>query len=159
MPAGLRIDPFKPGDAAAFRDINLEWISRYFVVEAKDREALDNPEASILAKGGRILIARLDGEPVGAVALIPMPDATVELAKMGVRPQAQGKGVGRRIIAAALATAGEMGARRVYLETNSILGPALKLYEDAGFRRVQGPPSPYARADVQMELVLDPAPG
>ena len=48
-----------------------------------------------------------------------------------------------------------MGMSRIYLETNSVLGPALKLYRDAGFAPLQqAVPSPYARADVQLELFL-----
>jgi putative acetyltransferase len=148
------IRAFVPGDEGAFHDINIEWISHYFVVEAKDRETLEQPQKKILDPGGAILMA-LDGDqPVGCVALIVMDADTVELAKMGVRPSAQGKGAGRRLIAAAIEKARAMGARRVFLETNSKLGPALKLYADAGFQHVKGPPSPYARADVQMELWL-----
>jgi putative acetyltransferase len=150
------IRAFQPGDEAAFRDINLEWIERYFVVEAKDREVLDNPHKDILDPGGAIFLA-VDGDrPVGAVALIVMDEGCVELAKMGVRPEAQGKGAGRRLIAAAIDKARAMGMKRVYIETNSILGPALKLYREAGFRPLANPvPSPYARADVQLELFLD----
>ena len=146
---------FRPGDAAAFRDINLDWISRFFVVEPKDRETLDHPQKKILDPGGDILLACDGDEAIGCVALMVMGAGEYELAKMGVRPEAQGRGVGRRLIEAAIDAARVRGARRLYLETNSKLGPALKLYADAGFERVQGPPSPYARADVQMELWLD----
>jgi hypothetical protein len=48
-----------------------------------------------------------------------------------------------------------MGMKRVYIETNSSLGPALKLYRDAGFQPLKETVlSPYARADVQLELWL-----
>ncbi len=146
---------FEPGDEAAFRDINLEWIERFFAVEAKDREVLGNPQTYILDPGGAILIA-MDGEaPVGVVALMVMGEGSVELAKMGVRPQAQGKGAGRMLMAAAVNTARAMGMKRIYIETNSVLAPALKLYRDAGFVPMAVPqPSPYARADVQLELWL-----
>ncbi len=149
------IRSFQPGDEAAFRDINLEWIERYFVVEAKDREVLDDPYKYILDTGGAIFLA-VDGDmAVGAVALMPMGGGSVELAKMGVRPEAQGKGAGRRLIAAAIDKARAMGMKRIYIETNSKLGTALKLYRDAGFRPLANPvPSPYARADVQLELIL-----
>ena len=150
------IRDFRPGDEAAFRDINLEWISRYFIVEAKDREVLDNPQKYILDPGGAIFVAMDDDHPVGAVALVVMGQGSVELAKMGVRPEAQGKGVGRRLVAAAVDKARTMGMKRVYIETNSKLGPALKLYHDAGFRPLaEAIPTPYARADVQLELFLD----
>lgn len=146
---------FMPGDEAAFRDINLEWIERYFVVEPKDHDVLGDPRKYILDPGGAILLA-LDGEaPVGAVALIVLGDGSVELAKMGVRPAAQGKGAGRMLVAAAVARAREMGMRRVYIETNTRLETAIRLYRDAGFVPLeQRLPSPYARADVQLELIL-----
>ena len=146
---------FQPGDEAAFRDINLEWIERFFAVEAKDRDVLGNPHKYILDPGGAILIAMDDETPVGVVALMVMGEGSVELAKMGVRPQAQGKGAGRMLVATAVEMARGMGMKRVYIETNSVLGPALKLYRDAGFEPLKEPqPSPYARADVQLELWL-----
>ena len=146
---------FQPGDEAAFRDINLAWIERYFAVEAKDRDVLGNPHKYILDPGGAILLAVEDEAPVGVVALMVMGEGSVELAKMGVRPQAQGKGAGRMLVAAAVETARAMGMKRVYIETNSVLAPALKLYRDAGFQPLKDrQPSPYARADVQLELWL-----
>jgi putative acetyltransferase len=146
---------FITGDEAAFRDINLEWIERFFVVEDKDRETLNNPKKYFLDPGGAIFMAMDGDDPVGAVALIVMGGGSVELSKMGVRPAAQGKGVGRKLIAAAVNRAREMGMMRVYIETNSILAAAIKLYHEAGFVPLKERiPTPYARADVQLELLL-----
>lgn len=152
----VSVRAFEPGDEAAFRDINLEWIERFFSVEDKDREVLGDPHKYILEPGGAILLA-VDGDvPVGVVSLVVMDERSVELAKMGVRPQAQGRGAGRMLVNAAIAKARDMGMRRVYIETNSVLDAALKLYRDAGFRPlISRVPSPYARADVQLELFLD----
>ena len=149
------IRSFAPGDEAAFRDINLEWIQRYFTVEQKDRDVLNDPQHYILGPGGAILLA-CDGDDVlGVVALMVMDGGSVELAKMGVKPEAQGRGAGRMLIAAAIEQARAMGKHRIYIETNSSLGPALKLYRDAGFQPLAQPiPSPYVRADVQLELIL-----
>jgi len=59
------------------------------------------------------------------------------------------------LVGAAVEAARGMGMKRVYIETNSALGPALKLYRDAGFQPLKvALPSPYARADVQLELWL-----
>lgn len=149
------VRPFRAGDEAAFRDINLEWIERFFAVEAKDREVLGDPHRYVLRDGGAILFACEGDEPVGVVSLMVIGDGEVELAKMGVRPTAQGKGAGRMLVSAAIEKARAMGMRRIYIETNSVLGPALKLYRDAGFQPLkQAVPSPYARADVQLELFL-----
>ena len=79
------------------------------------------------------------------------------MAKMAVTTGYQGRGIGRRLLQAAIEEAQHMRARRLYLETNHILEPAIRLYESLGFRRLQPAqvtPSPYDRADVYMELML-----
>ncbi|HEV7694413.1 MAG TPA: GNAT family N-acetyltransferase [Hyphomonadaceae bacterium] len=148
----------RPGNAedeAAFRDINLEWIERFFAVEAKDRTVLGDPRKYILDPGGAIFLAVDGADYLGAVALMKMDDACVELAKMGVRPAAQGRGAGRLLVAAAVDHARAMGMKRIYIETNSKLHTAIHLYHAAGFKPLAKPiPSPYARADVQLELFL-----
>jgi hypothetical protein len=56
-PNAIEIRSLAPGDdATAFRTLNEEWITRYFTLEAKDRETLSDPEQSILLKGGHIFI-------------------------------------------------------------------------------------------------------
>ena len=151
----VAVRDFRPGDEAAFRDINLAWIERFFAVEQKDRDVLDNPRKYILDPGGAILVAEDAGQTIGVVALMVIGNRSVELAKMGVLEAAQGRGAGRLLIAAAIDKARAMGLSRVYLETNSVLAPALKLYRDSGFVPLSTPqPSPYARADVQLELFL-----
>ena len=158
MDRKVAIREFEPGDEACFRTLNEEWISHYFKMEDKDREALDHPRSAILAKGGRIFFALVDGECVGCCALLRLGEAEFEVAKMAISPSLRGGGIGRVLLAAVVEAARASGVRRLYLETNSILGPAIRLYESIGFRhlppeRVQ--PSPYARANVYMELVFD----
>ena len=151
----ITVRAFRAGDEAAFRDINLDWIERFFAVEQKDRDVLNNPYKCILDPGGAILLAVEGPTVLGVVALMVMGGGSLELAKMGVLPAAQGRGAGRMLVAAAVEKARAMGASRIYIETNSSLGPALKLYRDAGFVPLkQSIPSPYARADVQLELLL-----
>ena len=82
----VAIRSFRPGDEAAFRDINLEWIERFFAVEQKDRDVLGDPAKYILDPGGAILMAVENDIPLGVVALMVMGEGSVELAKMGVRP-------------------------------------------------------------------------
>ena len=148
---------YTPAYQAAFRRLNEEWITRYFRMEEGDYKALDHPKEYILDKGGHIFMALYKGEPVGACALIRMEDGGFELAKMAVSPAAQGLGIGYLLGRACIDKARTLGARRVYLESNTRLKPAISLYHKLGFRKVAGPPSPYERADIQMELVLDPA--
>ena len=153
----ITIREFEPRDAEAFRLLNEEWIERYFRLEPKDRETLGQPQRMILDQGGRIFIADQDGTAVGCCALIAMTPGEYELAKMAVAPQVRRGGIGRRLIVAAVDWAQAVGARRIYLETNSALTGAVALYASMGFAAV--PPerktsSVYARANVFMERML-----
>jgi putative acetyltransferase len=154
----IEIRPLLPGDdSTAFRTLNEEWITRYFRLEAKDRETLGDPERTILRKGGHIFMVYADAEPVGCVALIPMGDGVYELSKMAVSPRLRGLGVGRRLLEYAVARARLLGARSLFLGSSTKLPNAVHLYESIGFRHVPPeklPPMQYTRADVFMEMPL-----
>jgi ribosomal protein S18 acetylase RimI-like enzyme len=154
----LEIREFDSGDGIAFRRLNEEWIRRYFILEPKDIETLADPEGTILDSGGKIFLAVREGEVVGCCALLAMRPGEFEVVKMAVTESCQRIGAGRRLLEKTIAEARACGATRLYLETNSRLQPAIHLYESLGFRHL--PPervrtSPYARANVFMELVLE----
>jgi len=157
----FKIREFEPGDELAFRLLNEEWITREFVLEPKDVYSLSNPQATILDKGGRIFFALQNGDAVGCCALVVIAPGEFEVAKMAVTQTCQGAGIGRRLLQKVVDEARTSGATRLYLETNHKLTPAIHLYEAVGFRRLPPDrvvPSPYARADVSMELsFLTPA--
>ena len=159
VPPAIEIRSLAPGDdATAFRTLNEEWITQYFTLEPKDRETLNDPVNSILLKGGHIFMAYAAGEAVGCVALIPMRDGVYELSKMAVSPHLRGRGIGRRLLQHAIAEARSLGARSLFLGSNTRLKNAIHLYESVGFRHVKPetlPPMPYSRADVFMEMPLD----
>jgi putative acetyltransferase len=147
----MEIVEFEPAHAAAFKALNEAWISKYFVVEAKDREVLDDPYGKIIAKGGRVFMAIKDGVAVGCAALLKMDDGGYEVAKMTVSEDLRGSGLGRLLMQRCIDAGAELGATRLYLETNSSLGPALGLYRAMGFRDLAPTETPYVRADVFME--------
>ena len=156
-PSELQIRPFRAGDAAAFRQLNEQWIAKYFTIEEQDRKVLNDPENYVLGRGGQIFMAMSDGVPLGCCALIPVEPGVYELAKMSVSEESRGRGIGRKVLEYTIAQARELGARRLYLETNRVLENAIHLYESVGFRRLPPesvPASPYARSDVSMELHL-----
>ena len=147
----VEIVDYAPELAANFRDLNVEWLDKYFVVEPIDHEVLGDPDGQVIAGGGAILFARLDGSIVGTVALKHHGDGVYELTKMAVTERCQGAGVGRRLMQACLDRYAELGGRRLFLESHSSLKPALHLYESAGFQHAaRAVPSDYARADVYM---------
>ncbi len=156
----VQIVDYKPAYLEAFKRLNEEWISKYFKMETADHKALDNPQKNIIAKGGYILVALYNNEPVGVCALIKMDDPVYEyeMAKMAVSPAAQGKNIGWLLGKAIIDKARSLGVKKLYLESNTILQPAINLYHKLGFQRVVGHASPYERCNIQMELVLSPTP-
>lgn len=152
----VKIVPYQTKYREAFRTMNVEWISTYFKMEAKDYEALDHPKKYILDKGGDILVALYKGEPAGVCALMKMndPDYDFELAKMAVSPNAHGRGIGYLLGKAIIELAKSRGGKMLYLESNTILKPAINLYHKLGFKKVVGRSTPYERCNIQMELAL-----
>jgi putative acetyltransferase len=151
------IREFETGDEIAFRALNEQWIIRYFALEPKDRESLEDPKRAILDRGGRIFFAVLADRPAGCCALIPAGPGDYEVAKMAVTESCQGRGIGKQLLHAVISAARALGATRLHLETNSKLAPAIHLYESVGFKHLPPDrfiPSPYARSNVQMELEL-----
>ncbi len=144
----------------AFKQLNEQWISTYFKMEEADYKALDNPESYILKNGGKIFVALYKDEPVGVCALIKMEDEEYdfELAKMAVSPKIQGKSIGWLLGQTIVNAAKDMGASKLYLESNTILKPAINLYHKLGFRKVVGRTTPYERCNIQMELNLKDTP-
>jgi len=148
---------FQPGDELTFRELNEIWIVRYFSLEQADRVVLNDPVAKIIRPGGQIVMALDEGVAIGCCALLPIEESIFELAKMTVREDYRGQGVGKRLILATIDVAVKMGAVRLFLESNDRLANAVHLYESVGFRhlppeRVQA--SPYSRSNVHMELDL-----
>jgi putative acetyltransferase len=153
---GILYRTFRPGDEAAFLQLNEEWISKMFELEPADREIISDPRKHILAGGGQICIAEAAGEAIGCCALIAIAPGEFEVAKMTVSEKSRGDGVGRRLLQFTISVARQMGARRLYLESNTKAAAAIHLYEQLGFRHLPAAAheSKYLRANVFMELQL-----
>ena len=140
-----------------FQDLNYEWLERYFEVEPFDRIVLTHPEREILKRGGFILMALCDAEIAGTCALLKHTDFKYELAKMGVSQRFQGKGVGRRLVEAAIDRARAAGATDLVLATSPKLEAANHLYRTMGFEPADEDvigPLPYARHSIVMARPL-----
>lgn len=154
MAEPVEIIPFESRYREDFKRLNVAWLEKYFRVEPFDDEVLSNPETHILEPGGRIFFARVRGETGGEIAgtcaLRPEGDR-FELTKMAVDERFQGLGLGRKLIEAVIAEFKRLGARELFLESNSALKPAITLYETSGFHHRPRPgASHYIRADVYM---------
>jgi ribosomal protein S18 acetylase RimI-like enzyme len=130
----LRIVEYRDDLAAAFHDINAEWIAAMFEMEDVDRYVLQNPRQAIIDAGGDILFVELEGQGiVGAGALKWDAPGQLELTKMGVKSGLRGLKAGEFLLAALIARAAEMRPDRLFLLTNKKCEAAIHLYEKAGF--------------------------
>ncbi|MGA0586999.1 GNAT family N-acetyltransferase [Dyella sp. KRB-257] len=113
---------------------------------------LSDPERHILAPGGAIFFARLGEQVIGTCALLQESPGVFELTKMGVDETFRGLGAGRRLLDACIAEFHRRKGHTLFLESNSRLTTALRMYEKAGFVMQPGvrPGSHYERADVYM---------
>jgi ribosomal protein S18 acetylase RimI-like enzyme len=111
--------------------------------------------APYLAPTGALWVAWVEGEALGCVALQEIGPGTAELKRMYVRPQARGRGVGRRLTEHALAAARAQGYARLCLGTRTTAHAAQRLYASIGFRRI-APYRPIEFGDTWFyELLLD----
>ena len=90
----------------------------------------------LLGPRGRLLVARLDDEPVGVGGLKPVDATIAEIKRMYVRPAAQGLGVGRALVARLVDDARAEGYRVARLETLRFMTTALAIYRSFGFVEV-----------------------
>lgn len=75
-----------------------------------------------------------NGNILGTVGLFPLDRETVELRKMYFDPSLRGRGYGKAALERMIERSREMGFKKIYLETASILHEAIGLYEKYGFR-------------------------
>lgn len=152
----VRIIPYEPCHQPVFRSLNEQWITQHWQLEEHDIECLDRPQESILDKGGHIFVALYHGKPVGVCALCKMDDPAYdyELAKLAVSPDVRGKGIGYLLCKAAVDKARALGTKNIFLESNTLLKPAIHTYKKLGFRELAEYHPAYARGDIQMELTL-----
>lgn len=158
-PATVEVVTYRDAFRADFERLNRAWIEKDFRIEGSDLDSFRDPHGMFVAPGGEVFFALVDGQVMGTCALRRADGDTYELCKMAVAPEARGRDLGDALMRAALAAARERGARRMYLVTNSALGPALGLYRKHGFVITRSGPelaeaTGYSRADVEMSVDL-----
>jgi len=151
----LTIIPYQPKYSQSFKELNLAWITQYFIVEDKDKELLENCESSILKKGGFIFIGLWDNEPVGCFSLLKHSEGHFELGKMAVSTSHQGLKIGQKMLAFAIDFGKNKNWHKIDLYSSTKLDTALHIYEKFGFKKIQLEDNlTYLRSDIKMEITL-----
>ena len=148
----IELVPYDNKYKADFKQLNIVWLDKYGLTESHDLEVLDDPEGTVIARGGLIFLAKEGEVVVGTAGLWKENEEEYELIKMAVAPEWQGKGISKILLDRCLQEAKALHAKKVFLYSNSQLKTALSLYTKYGFKHVDPSNAPFQTADVKMEL-------
>lgn len=93
-------------------------------------------DADMRPPAGCLVVARLDGAPVGCGVLKRSAPGIGEVKRMWTAPEARGLGIARRVLGRLEAEARDRGMALLRLETNRSLVEAQALYRATGYREV-----------------------
>jgi putative acetyltransferase len=123
-------------DVVALRELFGEyfaWLGR----EGWFPWGLDEELAALPSGYEALLVARIDGEVVGCVALNELGAGACEMKRLYVRPAGRGSGTGRALVEASIAKAREVGYSVMRLDTLPTMDAARALYLSLGFRPIE----------------------
>jgi len=126
-------------------------------------QSFDQEYASLPGKyappRGRLLLAEVDGQPAGCVALRPLETGVCEMKRLYVRPEFRGLGLGRRLAETIINEAKLIGYQAMRLDTvEDKMQSAVALYRALGFHEI----APYTvnpeASVIFLEIDLVPTP-
>jgi ribosomal protein S18 acetylase RimI-like enzyme len=112
------------------------WIvDKYFDPRQWQRE-LESPREAYPLPAAAMLLAKVEGRTAGCVMLRDLGGRICEMKRMYVRPEFQGRGVGRALGRSLLALAAVRGYSSMRLDTGPLQPEAQALYRGLGFREI-----------------------
>jgi len=105
---------------------------------------------------GRLLLARIAGSTAGCAASRRIDDDACEMKRLYTRPMFRGRGIGRRLAESIIASAREIGYRKMRLDTLATMTEAIALYRSLGFRTIEAyydnpiPSAVYLELDIRV---------
>ena len=117
---------------AIFREYE-HWLGMSLCFQSFDEELATLP-GKYAPPGGRLYLARIDGDIVGCIALRQIDEGICEMKRLYLRESARGKGIGVVLIERIISDAREIGYTKMRLDTYPPkMGKAVTLYEAHGF--------------------------
>jgi putative acetyltransferase len=101
---------------------------------------------------GRLLLAEIEGELAGCVALHKLDGEICEMKRLYLRPQFRGKGLGRVLAEKVINEARGIGYKRMRLDTvEPVMKDAVAMYRRLGFREI----APYRANPMEGTLYME----
>lgn len=149
-----KIVPYSVQYKDDFVRLNRAWIEKYFKIEAVDTALFTDPQKAVIDMGGFIFCALADGKVEGVCALqkLATPEYGFELSKLAVDPSYRGRGIGEKLCQAAIEKAKSISPKKILIESNTKLVPAITLYKKLGFKEVPAQNVNFERVDIVLEL-------
>jgi ribosomal protein S18 acetylase RimI-like enzyme len=100
-----------------------------------EQELVDLP-GKYAPPDGELLLALLNEQPIGCVALRKLEENICEMKRLYVKPEGRGTGLGKKLAGKIVAIARQRGYEFMRLDTLETLTEAVNLYQQLGFRQV-----------------------
>ena len=139
-------------DATSIDDVRSLW-REYWLSFGFDPQfqgfaaELDGLPGGYQRPGGALLVARVDGDAAGCIALRRLDDQRCEAKRLYVRPGYRGLGLGRQLLEAVIQTARDFGYVTMHGDTMPVMTDAMAMYQRFGFELCEpysGKPTPGA---------------
>lgn len=127
------IRPAKPSDEPAIRECAISAYQQYVAVIGRKPAPMSADFAAQISAGHIHVATDDDDRPVGFVVFYPDDDTTMMLENIAVTPTQNGRGIGKRLMAACEDTARQQGFSRVRLYTNEKMSANLSIYPHLGY--------------------------
>ena len=114
---------------------------------------------SLFRKPGSVLwVAEIEGIPAGCCGIYPtdgLENKCVELVKYYLAESARRQGTGRELMEKCIASARELGYRKLYLESLPHFSKAIRIYEKLGFYKLMRPLGSSGHPTCNIWMLLD----
>jgi putative acetyltransferase len=133
------IQATSPDEITSARQLFQEyaaWIGIDLCFQNFARELATLP-GEYVSPAGRLFLVSIDDQIAGCVALRRLDDETCEMKRLFVRPQYQGRRLGRELAERVIKEARQIGYQRMRLDTlPGVMDRAIAMYESLGFKDI-----------------------
>jgi len=152
------VEVTSPKDIEQVRTLFTEYRAELVVepcFHSFDEEIASLP-GSYAPPGGKLLLAKVVGQPVGCIGVRPFPsEGACEMKRLYVRPPFRGDKIGKLLAEQILREARGLGYRSMRLDSHpGSMAAAIRMYRKLGFREVSAAPLEPIDGLIYMELAL-----